>query len=99
MSDAKTRDILAKNLRKLIDKDGRSVRAWAIARGLDVRLIDRLTKGSHAVTLDKIEEVARACGLEPWHLLLPDFEPGQKLDAPLTESDRELLVRLKSLLK
>lgn len=56
------RDILARNVRKLIDNDRQSVRAWALARGLDVRLIDRITKASHAVTIDKIDEVAEACG-------------------------------------
>lgn len=53
MSPVTPRDILAANVRKMIDKDGLSVRAWAMARGLDVRMIDRITKASHAVTLEK----------------------------------------------
>ena len=64
MSPAPSRDILAANLRRLIDADtpkGQrpSVRAWALGKGLDVRLVDRLTKGQHAVTLDKLEEIAQ----------------------------------------
>ena len=94
-----TRDILAANLRKMVDKEAEgSVRAWAMARKLDVRLIDRMTKGEHAVTLDKIELVASACGIPSWQLLLPDFEPGKKIEAPITDADRELLARLKHLL-
>lgn len=98
MSPVTPRDILARNVRKLIDKEGLSVRAWAMARGLDVRLIDRITKASHAVTLDKIDGIAEACGVPAWQLLLPDFEPGAQLDAPLSQSDRDLLNRLKNLL-
>lgn len=89
------RAILAANVRKLIGTD--SVRNWAISRGLDVRLIDRITKGGNA-TLETIDEIAQACGVPAWHLLLPDFEPGTKIDTPVTESERALLERLKRLL-
>ncbi len=98
MEPVTPRDILARNVRQLIDKEGRSVRAWALAKGLDVRLIDRITKASHAVTIDKIDEVAAAVGVPAWQLLLPDFEPGVHIDAPITQADRELLARLKGLL-
>ncbi|WP_457326534.1 hypothetical protein [Roseateles sp. P5_E11] len=89
------RAILAANIRKLIGTD--SVRNWAISRGLDVRLIDRITKGGNA-TLETIDEIAQACSVPAWHLLLPDFEPGTKIDTPVTESERQLLERLKRLL-
>lgn len=98
MEPVTPRDILARNVRKLIDKEGQSVRAWALAKGLDVRLIDRITKASHAVTIDKIDEVAAAIGVPAWQLLLPDFEPGAHIDAPLTQQERDLLLRLKGLL-
>ena len=96
MSEMTPRAILASNLRKLIGDE--SVRSWALARGLDVRLIDRMTKGDNAPTLDKIDEVAAACGIPAWQLLLPEFEPGQTIDAPLTSGERDLLKRLKALL-
>lgn len=94
------RAILAANLLKLIEASGerKSVRAWALGRGLDVRLIDRMTKGQHSFTLDKLDEVAQAVGVPAWQLLLPDFEPGKTIDAPLSSADRELLERLKKLL-
>ncbi len=103
MGDSPSRDILARNIRKLIDSatpEGQkpSVRAWALGKGLDVRLIDRMVKGQHAVTLDKIEEVASACGLKAWHLLLEEFEPGARPDAPITEEERAMLRRLRRLL-
>jgi transcriptional regulator with XRE-family HTH domain len=92
------RDILARNVRQLIDKEGQSLRAWALARELDVKLIERIAKASHSVTIDKIEEVANAVGVPAWQLLLPDFEPDMPTEAPLTNADKELLGRLKRLL-
>ena len=90
------RAILTRNVRKLIGDE--SVRAWAMARGLNVRMIERITEGDHNTTLEKIDEIANACGVPAWQLLLPDFEPGTLLEPPLTKSDRELLSRLKGLL-
>lgn len=93
-----SRTIFAKNLRRMIDAEGLSVRAWALARGLDVKLIDRLSKGRHAVTLDKLELIAQATGLQSWMLLLPDLEPGNQPEAPITEADRKMIARLRRLL-
>ncbi len=106
MRDVKSdtaRGILATNLRRLIERDTprgekQSVRAWALAKGLDVRMIDRLTKGQHAVTLDKLEEIAQACGLQTWQLLLEDLDPSSPPDAPISDEDRALLKRLRRML-
>lgn len=98
MTDQPSRRILAANLRRMIDTEELSVRAWAQARELDVRLIDRLTKGEHAVTLDKLEEVAAACGLEPWMLLIPELDAGNPPDVPISESDRAMISKLRRLL-
>ena len=97
------RGTLAANIRKLIEHDLRagerySVRAWALGRGLDVKLIDRLTKGEHAVTLDTLYAIAQACGVQAWHLLLDDFDPASPADAPISESDRLMLSKLRRLL-
>lgn len=62
-----------------------------------MRLIDRITKGGNA-TLETIDQIANAVGVPAWHLLLPDFEPGAKIETPVTESERQLLERLKRLL-
>jgi len=104
MSTSTLRAILAANLKRLIDYEAQrlniepTVNAWALRRELNVRLIDRLTKAENAVTLDKLQEIADACGLQPWQLLLEDFDPAQPADAPITEQERSLLKRLKKLL-
>lgn len=103
MDENRARTILAANLRRLIEHDLKpgerfSVRAWALGKELDVRLIDRLTKGKHAVTLDKLGEIAAACGLEPWHLLYDGLEPSDLPEKPVSDADRELLRRLRRLI-
>lgn len=97
------RAILARNLRRMIERatpegERPSVRNWALGKGLDVRMIDRLTKEQHAVTLDKLEEIAQACGLKPWHLLIEDLDPAHPPDPSVSEEERQLLRRLKNLL-
>lgn len=104
MTDSASRSILAANLRRMIEADtprGQvpSVRAWALSRGLNVRLIDRLTKGQHAVTLDKLEEIAHACGLQAWHLLIDELDTKHPPTAPITEDERVLLAKLRRLLE
>lgn len=103
MTSATPRDILAKNLRRMIEADLKkgerfSVRAWALGKGLDVRMIDRLVKGQHAVTLDKLDEVASTLGLKAWHLLIDDLDPQTPPDAPISEEERALLRKLRRLL-
>lgn len=103
MENTSSRDVLGKNLWKLVEADARpdgkpSIRGWAMRRGLDVRLIDRLVKGKHAVTLDNLEKIAEACNLKPWHLLLEDFEPGTEVDVPISKEDRAMLRKLRKLL-
>lgn len=103
MTSATLRATLAENLRRKIEHDlGQgskfSVRAWALGKGLDVRLIDRLVKGEHAVTLDKLDDIAAACGLKPWQLLLDDFDPAAPAEAPISEADRTMLRKLRRLI-
>lgn len=108
MSTSKTRQVLAANLRKLIDADAQvgvqsSVRRFAMSRDLEVRLVDRLIKGEHSPTLDILDRVAEACGVQTWQLLSEDFappQPGGDAARPpeLSAADRELLARLSRLL-
>ena len=103
MGNPSSRDILAANLRRMIERstpegEKPSVRAWALGKELDVRMIDRLVKGQHSVTLDKLTEIADACGLKPWHLLIEDLDPASPPDAPISEEERRMLTRLRNLL-
>lgn len=71
--------ILAENVNRLIDGDlapgaRRSVRAWALAKGLDVRMVDRVTKGQNDTGLDTLNAIASAVGVEAWCLLVDGKE-------------------------
>lgn len=95
------RTILARNLRRIIEsevpKGGRfSVRAWALSKGLEVRMIDRLLKEQNAITLDKLDEIARSCGLKAWQLIYDDLDPGRPPADPLSPEERSVLERLLS---
>ena len=103
MTDINSRAVLAANLWRMIESatpEGArpSVRSWALSKGLDVRLITRLANQTNAVTLDTLQEVADALGLEAWHLLLPDLEPGDRPAPPISEAERKLLSRLRDIL-
>lgn len=103
MTTPEPRDILAANLLAMIDADSRkgerlSIRAWATSKGLNVRMIDRLTKKQHAITLDKLDQIARACGLQTWQLLVPNLDPVSPPEAKITADDRAMLAKLRALL-
>lgn len=103
MPTSDLRAILAANLKRMIDRESPagtrpSVRSWALSKGVDVRLISRLVKEEHAVTLDVLDKVASAVGLQAWQLLLPDLDPASPQDAPISEDERKLLARLRRLL-
>jgi hypothetical protein len=76
------RDVLADNLNRMIDRDlqpgaKRSVRAWALSKGLDVRMVDRVSKASHGISLDTLHAISLAVGIEPWRLLLEGSDVAQ----------------------
>ena len=103
MSSNDLRATLAANLRRMIERETApgsrpSVRAWALKRELDVRLINRLVKGEHAVTLDVLDRIAAELGLQAWQLLFPDLDPASPPDAPISEEDRDMLRKLRRLL-
>ena len=104
MTKVTARAIVARNLEALIahetpEGSRPSRRAWALTKGVDVRLIDRLCKGINAVTIDKLEEVATAAGLQPWQLLMEDFDPKDPPDKPVSEEDLQMVRKLRRLLR
>jgi hypothetical protein len=75
-----TCQVLTENLRALsdhyADKAGqrRSVNAWTQAFNLDPKILQRAA-GPRGLTIDSLEKVALALGLQPWQLLVPGFDP------------------------
>jgi transcriptional regulator with XRE-family HTH domain len=66
-------------------------------------MIDRLVKEENSPTLDTLDQIAKACGLETWQLLSIDFDPAPLEHTPapklvLSDKQRELLELIHGLL-
>jgi transcriptional regulator with XRE-family HTH domain len=57
-------------LRTQRDKET-SRRNWALSKGVPVKTLERIEKASNAITLDSLDELADAVGVEPWQLITP----------------------------
>lgn len=67
-------------------------------RGMPVRLIDRLLKQKHAVSLDTLDELSKATGFPAWALLFDGFDPASPPEQMISEEERVMLRRLRRLL-
>lgn len=76
-------EVLAENLRKLIDRVGSQV-ALAEATQVPQKTISRAINAENAANLDTLNDLAQGLGLEPWQLLAPDFDPGAVETLPVT---------------
>ena len=63
-----------------------------------MKFVERILKCQNAITLDKLYDMADAAGVEPWQLLLEDWNPEDMKPAQLDDDDRRLLTRLRGLL-
>lgn len=91
--------ILGDNIKAMIDKDAVSVRAWALSHKLDQKKVDRLVKAETAVSLDTLDEIAAAVGLQPWQLLVVKLDPAHPPRIAVTETEVLLYERLRKLVK
>jgi len=48
--------------------------------------------------LDKLAEIAAACGLQTWQLLIEDLDPNAPPSMPITPDERQMLAKLRRLL-
>lgn len=103
------RDILAANLQRIREartprgEDLMSGRAFSLLIGFesesDVRLINRILNGVYDVKLDTLVKIADTLGLQPWQLLLEDFDPEHPQTQPMTAEEKQTLDNLRILLK
>ena len=95
--DKISRRILADNIGRMIEKSRGSVRGWALSNKLDPRQIDRLTKREFATTVDTLDEIAEAIGVQPWQLLVPNMNPDSPPLLVMSKTERELFQRIQSI--
>lgn len=94
-----SRKILGDNIKAMVDKDSLSVRAWALRHKLEQKKVDRLVKAQTGVSLDTLDEIASAVGLEPWQLLVANLDPAHPPRIAVTETEVLLYERLRKLVK
>lgn len=84
-----SRDILARNLKKLFDYKG--LKAYGAAKMCDVSQpkLDAILKSKRDVGIDTLDSLAALFELQPWHLLLEDLDPANPPPIkPLTDAER-----------
>lgn len=66
------REEISRRIMEAIESDGSpSVRSWALARGLDVRQVQRMIDAEHTASVDTIMQLAEVLGVQPGDLLSP----------------------------
>lgn len=97
---------LQSNLKRILEvqapklADGRpSVRAWAKQRNIEARNINRILNGEQSPSLLLLDEIASACGLQGWQLLVPGLDPTNPPVVHLTAAERDFYTRMRQAVK
>lgn len=93
---SKTHRAFAQNLAAVIAATGQSVTAWSVQRKLQARNIQRILNGEQSPSLDSMEDIARACGLEPWQMLMPGIDLSNPPVFVMSQTEAELYDRLRA---
>jgi hypothetical protein len=94
-----TRELLARNLVKLMDHHGHTIKTLnAKMPDLSTGTIQRARVGSTNVELRHFDTIAAAFGLKPWQLLVMDFDPAAPPSlsqfSPLAQDLAQMLDRI-----
>lgn len=79
-----------KALAKYLDEQHERTGATKVVRST----IQRALKGVNAPGVDSLGAIARAYGLQAWHLLIPDLDPENPPVVSVTETERLLWARI-----
>lgn len=89
--------VLSANLERLMDKVEPRITQVAVSKasGIPQRTISRIKNGEVSPTLNSIDGLAKAFGLLPWQLLVPDMDPkNPPLLRSATQEEKELYARI-----
>lgn len=96
----KTREIIAANLRKLMDKNRHSEGDVHRKTGLSQSTIGRTLKGETATTVDTLDALAKAYGLLSWQMMIDGLDisnpPTLKV---LSSKEQEFYDKMKDAMK
>ncbi len=96
------RDVVANNIARIMDDPAAPLTQEAVGRrsGIPQRTVGRLKNGSSAASLTTLEAIAKGLGVEPWQLLIPDFDPKQPpLLRSATQDEQRLYRKVEQLLE
>ena len=86
MSDLNTREILARNMKLLMQSTNIKQAALAEKTGISQKTISNvLTGSSHSATMDTVEKMAAYFRLKPYHLLIQDLPIEELLTTTIEE--------------
>jgi transcriptional regulator with XRE-family HTH domain len=71
MNNVGTRDTLARNLRVLMDAKGWTQVQLAQQSGVSQRQVSNILSGATGCSVEHADALARAFGLQGWHLIMP----------------------------
>lgn len=78
------KETLIRNLRFLMDREGLSEAALAKRSGVSQKGINKILNGESAPTLDTVDKLSAAFGLNLWHLIMPNL-PDDLISSPSIE--------------
>lgn len=88
------RTVLAENFKRLMEaRRFVSLKEVTARNGGTNGTLDRIRRGASAATIDSIEQLAKALRVEPWHLLVPGFDPNKPLDAQAVRATLEAMAK------
>lgn len=86
MQRQSTRITLAQNLKYLMEKSGWKQEQLAAKAGVSQRSVSNLLRPeTHSPTLETVDAVAKAFGLNLWHLILPSLPEDLENDTSIRE--------------
>ena len=94
-----SKQILAENIKAILEKEGLSVRGFAMRHKLQQKQIDRIVKQETAVTLDTLDELASVLGVMSWQLLVVGLDISAPPKIAVTETEVMLYQKLSTLMK
>ena len=100
MKKVNSKEILAKNLRKFMDKNKHSEQYVHKKTGIAQSTVGRILRVESSATLDSLESIASLYGLQAWQLLVADIDPSNPpLLRNMSEPEKLFYEKIKDLVK
>jgi transcriptional regulator with XRE-family HTH domain len=100
VKNLKSREVIAANLRALMNKNKHSEGDLHRKTGLSQSTIGRTLKGETATTVDTLDLIAKAYGLLSWQMMIADLDiSNPPVLKSLTRKEQEFYDKMKEVMK